>query len=379
MKRHPELAAEWSERNFPHRAEDEHAKSKEKRWWKCSTCGNEWQAETVMRAQGKCRCPYCHNLKVLKGFNDLASRYPEIAAEWDHEKNGDLKPDMVVYGNGRRVWWKCAKGHSWCTKISLRTRKGVGCPYCAREEAVKGENDAATVFPELVSWWSPKNQLKMDELKWNYPGTAWWRCQRCGTEYKSRIIIQHEAGENRCPYCKGKYVRTGTNDIATTDHWVLAEWDWQHNACVKPEEVTRQSERFVRWRCSEGHEWGSSIRERIVDGKGCPYCAGKTEEKEKPEKETCVPAEERMSQPSVYCQGKSNQDSLKELPVWEKYALGMQEASDYFVIGKAKLRKIARSDPDADYLTWSGGNVYFIREKFEEYLDRQRKLPEEER
>ncbi|MBR2561628.1 MAG: hypothetical protein IKF16_08540 [Lachnospiraceae bacterium] len=373
MKKHPELAAEWSEKNFPHRAEDERAHSKEKRWWKCSVCGNEWQAETVMRAHGKCRCPYCHNRKLLKGFNDLESRFPEIAAEWDYEKNGGLKPDEVVYGTNRVAWWKCAKGHSWSGHISFRTLKGAGCPYCSREEAVKGENDLATIYPDLAGWWSEKNKWKADEVKWNYPSMVWWLCPVCGSEYKSRIRVQHELGADRCPYCRGKYVRKGINDIATTDPWLLEEWDHDHNIGIKPDEIARTSERSVRWKCSKGHEWGATVRERIVEKKGCPYCSG--ELKARTQKENADMDQTETVMKTEYIQGMSNQDSLKELPAWEKYALGIQEASDYFVISRPKLREIVRNDPEAEYLTWSGGNAYFIREEFEKYLDGQKNLP----
>lgn len=28
-------------------------------------------------------CPYCKNRKLLRGFNDLATAHPWLAAEWD--------------------------------------------------------------------------------------------------------------------------------------------------------------------------------------------------------------------------------------------------------------------------------------------------------
>ena len=82
-----------------------------------------------MRSHG---CPYCAGKKVLAGFNDLAAACPEIAAEWDAEKNGTLTPEMVTLGSHRRVWWRCPLGYVW--KAVVYSRAGgrrCGCPYCA--------------------------------------------------------------------------------------------------------------------------------------------------------------------------------------------------------------------------------------------------------
>lgn len=56
--------------------------------------------------------------------------------EWDEEKNAPLTPDNVTRGSGRKVWWKCAKGHSWQSAIYDRTI-GRQCPYCAGKKVDK--------------------------------------------------------------------------------------------------------------------------------------------------------------------------------------------------------------------------------------------------
>ena len=57
-------------------------------------------------------CPYCAGRKVLEGFNDLASRFPNLAEQWVVELNGGLKPNEVTTGCSRRVWWRCSEGLS---------------------------------------------------------------------------------------------------------------------------------------------------------------------------------------------------------------------------------------------------------------------------
>lgn len=47
--------------------------------------------------------PYCGDRKVLKGYNDLRTTHPEIAREWNKERNGDLKPPDVIANSNKRV------------------------------------------------------------------------------------------------------------------------------------------------------------------------------------------------------------------------------------------------------------------------------------
>ena len=91
----PEVAKQWSTRNFPLLPKDVSYGSNKKVWWR-GECGHEWQASPHSRTgKNSPGCPYCSGNRVLAGFNDLASRFPEIAAEWS-EKNYPLRPDEVA-------------------------------------------------------------------------------------------------------------------------------------------------------------------------------------------------------------------------------------------------------------------------------------------
>lgn len=62
-----------------------------------------------------------------------------ILQEWDSEKNLPLTPDGVAHTSMTPVWWKCEKGHSWCTQVRSRSKSSTGCPRCreARLEAMR--------------------------------------------------------------------------------------------------------------------------------------------------------------------------------------------------------------------------------------------------
>ncbi|MDY6383893.1 MAG: zinc-ribbon domain-containing protein, partial [Cyanobacteriota bacterium] len=147
-KSNPELVKKWNyEKNGDLKPTQVTAGSNKKVWWKCSK-GHEWQAKIASRSNGS-GCPYCSNVKLLTGYNDLATTNPELAKEWNYEKNGDLKPTQVMKGCGKKVWWKCTKGHEWQTRIANRSKE-KGCPYCSSQKVLAGYNDLATANPELA-------------------------------------------------------------------------------------------------------------------------------------------------------------------------------------------------------------------------------------
>jgi hypothetical protein len=101
--------------------------SNKKLKWICKL-GHIWLASPDQRTgDRKSGCPYCANKKLLTGFNDLATRFPTIAAEadgWD--------PKKVITGHLKRKW-KCSKGHSWKADVLSRTSTmKTGCPSCAK-------------------------------------------------------------------------------------------------------------------------------------------------------------------------------------------------------------------------------------------------------
>lgn len=98
---------------------------------RCRTCGYTWDAfpATVLRS---CSCPCCTNRVAVEGVNDLATTHPQIAAEWNHGRNGELEPTDVVAGSSKRVWWKCRDGHEWQAVVYRRKAGGGNCPICGK-------------------------------------------------------------------------------------------------------------------------------------------------------------------------------------------------------------------------------------------------------
>ena len=234
----PLLAKQWSKKNKIKPTEVSIGSHK-KVIWRCEK-GHEWEAAVKSRTINKTGCPYCSHNKVLAGFNDLATLLPDIAAEWS-DRNYPLLPTQVTVFANRKAWWKCKDcGREWNTLISTRS-SGSKCPYCSGYIFSKGFNDLQTTHPEIASEWSEKNlPLKPDEVNTKSRKNVWWRCSKCGNEWKS--VINARVKGTVCPVCAEREVLAGYNDLETTDSQLLSEWDYEQNK-LKPTEITRLPEK----------------------------------------------------------------------------------------------------------------------------------------
>lgn len=265
--KYPEIAAEWSPKNLPIKPTMVSSGTHKTYTW-IGKCGHEWTASVKSRVAGT-GCPYCSHNLVLAGFNDLASRFPKIAAEWS-ERNLPLTPDKVTAFKNIRVWWKCSLGHEWYTLISTRSG-GSQCPYCSGIKLLKGFNDLATKQPALAEEWSERNlPLTANMVNEKSTKNVWWKCKSCGYEWKS--VVKARVKGSKCPVCADRAVLAGYNDLATTDPALIDEWDFEKNGDLLPTAVSRNSMRIIWWKCSNGHSWRAKITDRAFEGKGCYHC-----------------------------------------------------------------------------------------------------------
>ena len=104
-------------------------------WWICEL-GHEWKSVVSSRTgHQSCGCPYCAGQKVISGWNDLATLYPDIVKEWDYSKNNVL-PNTIRPRTNKKYWWICKTcNNGWQTSPSHRV-DNKGCPKCARQRTI---------------------------------------------------------------------------------------------------------------------------------------------------------------------------------------------------------------------------------------------------
>ena len=210
------------------------------------------------------------NYMPTKRGSQHVSDDAKLIAEWNYERNTDILPDQISFGSSRKVWWKCEKGHEWQASANNRS-KGSGCPYCSNSAVLQGYNDLVTMNPGLASEWnSEKNSsLKPTEVTTGSHRIVWWKCKH-GHEWQAQIKSRDNG--NGCPYCSGRFVITGKNDLQTINPALSKEWNYEKNNGLSPSDVLPNSGRIVWWKCNKGHEWQTKVSDRAKGG--CPYCSG---------------------------------------------------------------------------------------------------------
>ena len=195
-----------------------------------------------------------------------------LMAEWDYENNTGLNPADFTGGSDQKAWWKCKLGHRWITAIKCRSL-GTKCPYCQNKKAWAGFNDLATMKPWLVDDWDyEKNDGARPEHFTLYSNkVVWWKC---GEGHSWRMMINNRTSKRqKCPYCAGRKVWIGFNDLPTTNPKAVKEWDYDKNAGMRPEQFTKGSNVEAWWKCDKGHSWKAVISSRMKSN--CPVCYGK--------------------------------------------------------------------------------------------------------
>ena len=270
----PEVAAQWHPvKNQPLTPAEVPLGSHKKVWWLCEK-GHAWQAMVKARTSGS-GCPACANRQLIPGENDLATTHPQLARQWHPAKNGALTPENVGAGTRRKVWWRCEKGHQWQASVLARAG-GTGCPVCTGKTVLPGENDLASRFPAVAAQWHTalNGGLAPEHVTVSSNRRVWWRCD-LGHVYQAGVASRTVNGSG-CPYCAGRKVLPGFNDLATLEPEAAAQWHPVLNGTLTPEQVTVGSHRKVWWECPDGHIWKAVIYSRAGPKKcGCPVCAGR--------------------------------------------------------------------------------------------------------
>lgn len=107
------------------------------------------------------------------------------------------------------------------------------------------ENLLQASYPEICKEWdygkNAENGLRLETITKGSHAKAWWVCPK-GHSY-SAIVKERVYGQN-CPYCSGKRVLVGYNDLLTTNPRLASEWNYGKNDFT-PSDVTEGSSKRV--------------------------------------------------------------------------------------------------------------------------------------
>lgn len=324
---YPEQMAQWNyEKNnklnlFP---EQISASSSKKVWWKCPVCQYEWEKSPNNKTYGK-GCPVCANKIIIPGYNDLKTKFPNIAKEWNYNRNQDKKPENYAPFSTQKVWWLCEFGHEWETKICNRTNRNRGCPICNATFKTSFPEQAIyfyllKLFPDAINRYSYKgkeidvyipslkvgieyngnyfhkdrinndlskekflqeNKISLFVIKDGqsnqilnnqiiYKNDLTWAIQGLLKKLNKTFDINIDRDKNEI---KSFYFqKRKSNSLQSLYPKIADEWDYEKNYPITPDMVHCGSHDQYWWKCKKGHSWKTSVKQRTKRGRGCFIC-----------------------------------------------------------------------------------------------------------
>ena len=154
----PLLAKEWHPTKNASLTQHQVTCGSNKKIWWLGECGHEWDAVIADRTLGKTGCPYCHNKKILVGFNDMWTTNPELASQLNNSEDGYKHTQF----SSKKVEWKCITCGNIIKNriISNVKQQGLSCSRCS---------DGMS-FPEKFIY----NLLKESNIDFEYDSSQEW-------------------------------------------------------------------------------------------------------------------------------------------------------------------------------------------------------------
>ncbi len=95
-----------------------------------------------------------------------------------------------------------------------------------------------------------------------------WRCE-FGHHWEA-IVNNRTRQKQGCPYCAGRRLISGVNDLLSFAPDLAKEADgWDAST------IFRTSNKVMSWKCKIGHKWSAAVSNRSLRGDRCPICSGK--------------------------------------------------------------------------------------------------------
>jgi len=263
---YPHMMKIWSKNNTLD-PKIQSAGSAKKALWVCEL-GHEWSARILTIKYGA-GCRICNNKELLTGFNDLKTKFPEIAKLFDEKLNG-IKTSEILQGNNNKFWIKCENyNHSYISTI-YHLREGKRCSYCAGRKVLKGFNDFPTTSPHLLEWWDyNKNDKLPSEFSRGSHTKVWWICPKNNHSFYKTLLEMNK--NTACGYCSNNVILSGYNDMATLRPDFLEWWDYEKNN-LDPTKISAWSNKKIWAKCSLNHSW-QTTGNKMSSGYRCPYCS----------------------------------------------------------------------------------------------------------
>ncbi|CAK0815942.1 unnamed protein product [Prorocentrum cordatum] len=216
--------------------------------WQCSE-GHQWSAALHSIRYRSSWCPHCARNARLT-LDDAIG----VAAA-----RGGLCLSTQYKNSKSALRWQCEAGHTFWMRMDRVRWQGAWCPSCA----LASKNVSLQLATRVAT--SRGGQCLGFACRSTY--SVLWQCGE-GHQWHSRLYSVLSG--SWCRKCNVAQRRLSIEDAN-------AEAVRRGGACLSSSYTNNRG--HLRWRCSEGHEWNTSLK-TVYAGSWCPVCKSGRSERE---------------------------------------------------------------------------------------------------
>jgi hypothetical protein len=172
-------------------------------WLKCPRGIHKSELKKTDRISNDSPKCTCCNSFAQWGIDNICSDFLE--RYWDYEKNKDIDPWKLTNASNKDVWIKCQEKsyhNSYNLSVCEFTGRNYRCPYCTnRCGKVHSLDSLGTLYPQVLSIWSEKNEKTPYEYAPRSRYKIWWKCPEGKHDDYNRTIDISSRCDFRCPEC----------------------------------------------------------------------------------------------------------------------------------------------------------------------------------
>lgn len=260
---YPLLAAEYSKDNIQP-LESVFAKSNKKYVWD-GPCGHSWTDSPNHRTSGR-GCPICSGRQLLVGFNDFATKKPELAKHFSASSKNS--PNEILASSTKEITVACPRCGDERNMAAYKLTSPF-CRGCGQKRAkIKYERSLAALRPEIATLVSKKSPYTASEVSEFSVKKLLWDCQ-AGHTYPM-AVNNKTFGNQGCPVCNNQMVISGINDFKTLYPDLAAIVS--PNSLIRPETVGATGNKKLLFECESDHQWEAGVK-NVVKGSRCGRCS----------------------------------------------------------------------------------------------------------
>jgi len=218
--------------------------------------------------------------KYICAHNNFSVTHPELAKQWDYEKNKH-PPSYYTYGSTVKVHWICPVNpcgcHNYCSTINGRTSNDRGCKFC-NSGSICIHNNLTVTHEKLCKEWDyERNEKGPENYTYGVDVKVFWICPinpfGCHN-YEAMISSRTKENPTGCRFCNSG-AACPHNNLTTTHCEIAKQWDYERNE-KGPENYTYGNHFKARWICPINpcgcHRYEAAINLRTTQNTGCKYC-----------------------------------------------------------------------------------------------------------